>query len=151
MSESWIAAAVVIAAALVLASPAGADRKGKSGQKGKGKGVFAAQNLGRNGLGAGAARSGFRTNNSESDAVVRIIDNALGATNAGLRRGAYWLGAEAAGVSRSRCMKPTRPTLYQTPSSTLSNTTTRVPAGTMATSCDSVVGAARTLALVVVR
>ncbi len=48
-------------------------------------------------------------------------------------------------------MKPTRPTLYQTPSSTLSNTTKGVPAGIMATSFDSVVGAARTLALVVVR
>ena len=151
MSKSWIAAAVVIAATLVLASPAGADPKGKSGQKGKGKGVFAAQNLGGHGLGEGASRSGLRTNNSESDAVARIIDNALGATNAGLRRTAYWLGAEEAGVSRSRCMKPTRPTLYQVPSPTLSSTTTSVPAGTMATSCDSVVGAARTLALVVVR
>ena len=84
MSESWIAAAVVIAAALVLASPAGADPKGKSGQKGKGKGGFAAQNLGGHGLGEGATGPGFRTNNSESDAVVRIIDDALGITNGGL-------------------------------------------------------------------
>ncbi len=79
----------MIAAALVLASPAGAGPKGKPSQKGKGKGVFAAQNLGGNGLGAGATRSGLRTNDSESDTVVRnidnvIIDNALGATNAGL-------------------------------------------------------------------
>ncbi len=72
----------MIAAALVLASPAGADPKDKSGQKGKG--VFAAQNLGGNGLGEGATRSGLRTNNSESDAVVRIIDNAVGAANGGL-------------------------------------------------------------------
>ena len=41
--------------------------------------------------------------------------------------------------------------LYQVPSPTLSSTTTGVPGGTMATSFDSVVGAARTLALVVVR
>ncbi len=48
-------------------------------------------------------------------------------------------------------MKPTCPTLYQVPSPTLSSTTTSVPAGIKATSFDSVVGAARTLALVVVR
>jgi hypothetical protein len=74
----------VIAAALVLAPAAGADSKGKSGQNGKEKGVFAAQNLDGNGLGEGAIRSGFRTNNSESDAVARIIDNAVGTANGGL-------------------------------------------------------------------
>ncbi len=89
MSKSWIAAIVVIAAALILAPPAGADAKGKPDQKGKGKGVFAAQNLGGNGLGARAAGSRIRTNNAASDAVAQIIDhviidNALGATNGGL-------------------------------------------------------------------
>ena len=80
MSKSWVAAVVVIAAALVLAPPAGADPKGKSGHKGNGKGVFAAQNLGGNGLGAGTTGSGFRTGSSASDAVARIIDNVSGIT-----------------------------------------------------------------------
>ncbi len=73
-----------------MASPAGAEPKGKSGQKGKGKGVIAAQNLGGHGLGKGATGSGFRTNTSESDAVVRIIDDALGATNAGAAPNRLW-------------------------------------------------------------
>ncbi len=80
MSKSWIAATVaitvVIAAASVLAPSADANPKGK--------GVFAAQNLGGNGLGAGATGSGFRTDSSASDAVARIIDNAVGAANGGL-------------------------------------------------------------------
>ncbi len=84
MSKSWIAAIVVIAAALAFAPPAGAGPKGKAGNRDRGKGVMATRDAGQIRLGAGTGRLNIGRNESAGDVVVRIIDDALGITNGGL-------------------------------------------------------------------
>ena len=84
MSKSWIAALVLIAAALAFALPAGAGPKGKAGNRGQGEGVVATQGAGKIRLGAGTSRPNIGRSDSTGDAVVRIIDDAFGITNGGL-------------------------------------------------------------------
>ncbi len=69
---------------LVLAPPAGAGPKGKAGNRDQGKGVMATRGGGQISLGVGTSRLNIGRNESAGDAVVRIIDDALGITNGGL-------------------------------------------------------------------